>query len=146
MIEKRGNLWDFYKQQNAVICITTNGFVKRNGECVMGRGCALEASKKFPGFSKLLGEWINQNGNYTHFWKEQRLVTFPVKHVWWQPANLDLITQSALRLGYIADELNEFVYYLPRPGCGNGQRNWHTEVKPLLESLKLPDNIIIVTF
>ena len=31
-----------------VIAITTNGFVKATGECVMGRGCALTAKRLYP--------------------------------------------------------------------------------------------------
>ena len=37
MKEIRG---DLFTQEADTICITTNGFVKANGECVMGRGCA----------------------------------------------------------------------------------------------------------
>jgi len=41
MKELRGNL---FHTPCDVICITTNGFVKRNGEAVMGRGCAVQHS------------------------------------------------------------------------------------------------------
>jgi hypothetical protein len=40
-----GNLWEF----DGIIVITTNGFVKRDGTCVMGRGCAKQATIKLPG-------------------------------------------------------------------------------------------------
>lgn len=55
-----GNLWD---QQADAICITTNGFIKSNGECVMGRGCALEAAKRFKQLPTLLANAIKKRGN-----------------------------------------------------------------------------------
>lgn len=145
MREARGNLWDFYKQPNAVVCITTNGFVKQNGECVMGRGCAREASIKFPGLAKRLGDMIKTVGNVLHTFNDERLITFPVKHVWWKPADFELIKQSAEALATEASEHPAMIFYLPRPGCGNGGRNWETEVKPILESVGLPDNVVVVS-
>ncbi len=47
MIEQQINLWDA-DADNVLLCITTNGYVKNNGECVMGRGCALEAKTRWP--------------------------------------------------------------------------------------------------
>lgn len=38
MIEKPGNIWDYYNKDCFVIVITTNGYVKNSGEAVMGRG------------------------------------------------------------------------------------------------------------
>ncbi len=43
MKEDFGDLWDF----DGIIAITTNGFVKKDGSCVMGRGCAKEAALRF---------------------------------------------------------------------------------------------------
>lgn len=78
MKELRGNLFDpsSYLIQNPptrgfiplnkkpdAICITTNGFVKTNGECVMGRGCAKQAANKWPGLATDLGSLIRKNGN-----------------------------------------------------------------------------------
>ena len=36
MKEITGNVWDIFNDYNA-LCILTNGDVKQNGECVMGR-------------------------------------------------------------------------------------------------------------
>lgn len=127
------------------MCITTNGFVKSNGECVMGRGCAKEASTRFKGLAKRLGDLIKTVGNVVHVFNEERLITFPVKHVWWKPADLELIKQSAIVLSNEAKEHPAMTFYLPRPGCGNGGRDWLTEVKPLLESVDLPDNVVVVS-
>jgi hypothetical protein len=38
-------------------CITTNGFVKSNGECVMGRGIARTCRDRFAGLARRLG-WM----------------------------------------------------------------------------------------
>ena len=46
-----------------IICITTNGFVKKDGCAVMGRGCAQEAKNRYPNINKLLGIHINTKGN-----------------------------------------------------------------------------------
>jgi hypothetical protein len=46
-----GDLWGF----GGIIVITTNGFVKRDRTCVMGRGCAKQAAIRFPGLPNKLG-------------------------------------------------------------------------------------------
>ena len=67
MLEVKGNLWTFEYPNTSpdsyVRCITTNGFVKKNGEAVMGRGCAKEACERYPGLAKQLGEKIIKKGN-----------------------------------------------------------------------------------
>ena len=40
MKEVFGDLWEF----DGTIAITTNGYLKRDGTCVMGRGCARQAA------------------------------------------------------------------------------------------------------
>lgn len=76
-----GNL--FEQTDVDAICITTNGFVKKNGECVMGRGCAKEATKRYCGIAKLLGENIKKYGNrpliLSSLSSKPVLVSFPVK-------------------------------------------------------------------
>jgi hypothetical protein len=146
MKEVKGDLWTFQFDDtwlsSYIHCITTNGFVKKNGEAVMGRGCALEACQKYPGLAKRLGAELNKKGN-TIIWLTTGLITFPVKHNWWEKADLDLIKKSADCLAKEADNLRQKWFILPRPGCGNGQRTWE-EVKPLLENL--PDNVLVIDF
>lgn len=146
MLEAQGNLWDFYERPEAVVCITTNGTVKTNGACVMGRGCAKEAMIRFPDLPLGVGAHIKTEGNIPLYCRGWKLFTFPVKHEWWERADLQLIQESAQILANYAKERPALVFYLPRPGCGNGKLDWNTEVKPLLESLDLPDNIVIVSF
>lgn len=64
------------------ICITTNGFVKKDGTCVMGRGIARQAAKRWPDLPKILGNHIKQKGNVVGVLLEEsgtKIVSFPVK-------------------------------------------------------------------
>jgi len=141
MKEVKGNLWTYPSDWR---CITTNGFVKKNGECVMGRGCAKEARDKFPGFSKELGTRIKNEGNHVFVFNDQKLFTFPVKHNWWEIAGLDLIKRSVTELGWYVGAGNpKDTFLMPRPGCGNGGLKWE-DVKPLLQDL--PDNVLVISF
>lgn len=146
MKEITGELWDYYGKPNHVVCITTNATLKKDKSIVMGRGCALEAKRRDPALPYLLGDQVFRHGNVPV------LVTvtgrdlgyfcsFPVKHNYWEVADLELIAQSAAHLKAIADKHPEMMFILPRPGCGNGRRTWE-EVKPLLASL--PDNVWVI--
>lgn len=132
MKEAKGNMWD---ADTNVFVITTNGFVKKNGEAVMGRGCAKEASQFWPEFPIWLGQALKLWGNKLYIWEPEPggiVVTFPVKHNWYDKADIQLIETSAYELRKEANiqEWNKIV--MPRPGCGNGQLNWDN-VKPILE-------------
>lgn len=143
MQEIRGNLWDFHGKENIVICITTNGFVKNNGECVMGRGCAWEAACRNPALPRRLGTFIRENGNIPHMLTAS-IMSFPVKHAWWEKADMDLIAASSRRLREVAEQHPELTYILPRPGCGNGHLNW-VDVRRVIVDI-LPDNVSVITF
>lgn len=150
MTEARGDL--FRLAIGGVLCITTNGFVKANGQCVMGRGCAAEAKSRWPTFPGALGQSIQQYGNKVHHFQYDTgtyvdVVTFPVKHNWWEKADLDLIARSAVQLRAMADgnpRWNDRHVYLPRPGCGNGRLLW-TTVKAVIEPI-FDDRFVIVDF
>lgn len=148
MLETKGNLWDSFLDATV---ITTNGFIKKNGECVMGRGCAKEAAEFNSGLPKMLGDKIKRDGNHVHFfgfnygvdlqYEPFNLITFPVKHNWYEKADIELIERSAKELVEMIDSFDgsENVDYIeinsvamPRPGCGNGQLNWD-DVRPILE-------------
>src|SRR4051812_3283092 len=98
MKEITGNLWDYYGKPNHIVCITTNGMVKRNGKCVMGRGCAFEATQRVPGIASALGNRIQAIGNQNVFLDDYKIMTFPVKHHWKDAADLNLISDSAFML------------------------------------------------
>lgn len=151
MIEVRGNLWTYPAD---VRVITTNGFVKKNGEAVMGKGCALEAAQKWPSLPRDLGTLLKSRGNHVFLLgaptkeKPYALYSFPVKHKWTEKADIDLIRRSANDLLEVLDPLypndEGNVFVLPRPGCGNGQLKWE-DVKPILEPI-LDDRFHVITF
>lgn len=141
MKEIKGNLWDYFEKPNTVIFITTNGFVKNNGEAVMGRGCALEAKVRFPDLPKILGRLIRFHGNKPIALRFG-LWSFPVKHNWWEKADIELIRRSTEVLNKVANNAKDWTFVLPRPGCGNGKLTWG-EVKPILEVL--PDNVLVIS-
>lgn len=144
MIECTGNLWTY---QADFRVITTNGSIRKDGTAVMGRGCAREAATKYPRLAKMLGTRLRMRGNVVHFFSDQDigdrcgLFTFPVKHEWPEPADLELIAQSVEKFTRLL--LGSATYVMPRPGCGNGQLTWE-QVKPLL--VDLPDNVHVIDF
>lgn len=143
MLEIYGNAWELRKQGFS-LCLTTNGARNKLGECVMGRGIALQMKQKCPMFPKLLGDTIAKRGNIVHkfIFGNGIVYSFPVKHHWAQQADINLIQTSCLML-MSKLQPNEKVL-LPRPGCGNGHLNW-TDVKPIIEKL-LDDRVYIVHY
>lgn len=127
------NIWKYHwaSPQHWVV-VSTNGFVKRDGACVMGRGIALEAARKFKALPLVLGGRIKQGGNKVYPLPEYGIITFPVKHNWWEEADLRLIAQSAHELAQLFKPRPDTVV-MPKVGCANGRRTW-AEVKPLLEA------------
>ena len=141
MLEAKGNLWNF----KGIHCITTNGFVNSYGNAVMGRGCAKEASLRYSGLSSKLATRLENGGNHVYCFPEEGLITFPVKHVWWNPADLKLILTSSQELMVLVQRMNlAGQLYLPRPGCGNGNLDWK-DVKPVIEPI-LSDQVTVITF
>ncbi len=62
MLEAQGDIFDLVGQVDA-ICITTNGFIKKNGEAVMGKGCAKQAAQRWPQLPAILGDLVTNRGN-----------------------------------------------------------------------------------
>jgi hypothetical protein len=144
MLEQQIDLWDV---KDGTICITTNGTITKDGRAVMGRGCALEAAKKYPAFPKLFADILKTAGNHVILFQlfiDRDIITFPVKHNWYEKADIELIKKSCLELVDLMQKNSLSKVYLPRPGCGNGHLDWDKDVKPVIKDL-LPDNVIIVS-
>lgn len=142
MLEVKGDLWDY---PSKVKVITTNGSVRKDGACVMGRGVALQAKKCWPEISFLIGSFLKTYGNTPFVLKTKSdltLVTFPVKHEWHNKADINLIYKSAVLIASIAREAGWDKIALPRPGYGNGRLSWK-EVGPILQSV-FDDRFVIV--
>ncbi len=142
MKEIVGDIWDYHRR-GAWIVVPTNGSVKTNGEAVMGRGLALQAKRKYPDVPKKLGESIRVNGNIVCQAPSVGLIFFPVKHKWFEVADLKLIEKSAKELKDAVGNRDETVF-LPRVGCGNGKLDWK-DVKPILEKYLNDDRFVVVS-
>ncbi|MBE0427969.1 MAG: ADP-ribose-binding protein [Nitrospirae bacterium] len=134
MTELKDNIWNY-----RTVAITTNGSVKRDGRLVMGRGVALQAKLKFrkSGLDLKAGQMVREHGNNVHFLgvfhdkkgRQYGIYTFPVKHRWYEKADINLIKRSAKQLYGLRYQFSRI--FIPRPGCGNGGLRWE-ELKPVL--------------
>ena len=131
MMEITGDIWK-YHDAGFPIVITTNGFINKRAECVMGRGVALDMKQRYPEFPGKLATHIRMNGNRVGFFKPYNVFTFPTKHNWYEKSDLVLIEQSALHLSMAVNWLEFDKVYLVRPGCSNGKLQW-PDVKPVIE-------------
>lgn len=129
MVEICGDIWDYLGR--AVIAITTNGLVTRNGAAVFGRGCAGQARQRFPDLALHLGRLLREHGNHVHL-LGNGLVSFPVEESPWSMPDLRLIRNSAVELKAMTEREGWQRIIVPRPGCGGGGLAWR-EVRPLLE-------------
>lgn len=143
MIDTLGDLWAYDAQ---VTAITTNGHVKGNGECVMGRGCALQAKERYPTLPSRLGSLIREHGNrcFKIAQFDKLLLTFPVKHIWNEQADLHLIQKSCGEAMAMADKFAWESIVLPRPGCGNGGLDYAVVRLTLVEHLD--DRFHVITW
>lgn len=143
MEEVKGNLWHYPADFRV---ITTNSYIRGDGRLVMGRGVALQAANKFrkEDLELRLGNLIKREGNNVYCLLDLKLITFPVKHYWWNDADFDLIKKSALQLKRKAEiDYPNSIFVMPRAGCGNGRLSWN-DVKPFLEIL--PDNVKVISY
>lgn len=128
MTETTGNIWEY--RGTAVIAITTNGQVAKNGRAVMGRGVASQAARLIPALPDRLGRCLAEQGNHVHELGDG-IVSFPVEHSPFELPDLQLIGRSARELVALADQRGWPMIVVPRPGCGGGGLSWG-DVRPLL--------------
>lgn len=135
------NIWDYW-EWNYTIVIPTNGYTKRDGSCVMGRGLALQAKERFGGIQYRLGKLIREYGNNVYYLGNNRF-SFPVKDNWYEKAKPSLIMKSAIQLKELVNKVTQrHKVVLPKVGCGNGGLKWQ-EVELILDKY-LDDKFIIV--
>jgi O-acetyl-ADP-ribose deacetylase (regulator of RNase III) len=138
---------DLFEQEADAICITTNGTLRKDGRCVMGKGCALGVVKRFPGIDKILGDRIATAGNHIYCLRMNNaphIYSFPVKHHWAHPADIVLIARSARELLLITRVMGYKNIVIPRPGCGAGGLSWEV-VGPVLQEI-LDDRFKVITW
>ena len=139
-----------------VVCVTTNGFVKKSGEAVMGRGNALAMAQAIPELPKLLGSFIKKYTNRVGFIYNRSVINFPVKPSsgnyddllpyiqkykptdiinipgFWCKADPSIIETSIDQLNDLITKFNLEKVYLPIPGVNNGQLKLE-DIKPILK-------------
>lgn len=125
-----GDLFDYLGKYP--ICIPTNGYVKKNGEGVMGAGVAKQAKELISELPRALGHAILTNGHCTQIiYSDPIVISFPTKPAyfkkgndflpgWYADADINLIENSARELESIATNMNFSVVMMPWPGTGLG--------------------------
>jgi len=135
MQEKIGDIW---KTDCDIICVTTNGVVKSNGELVMGKGIALQAKQRYPKLAYRLGNMVSlyENKPYLIVYDNIKydIISLPTKYHWRDKSDIELIKKS---LEYIKTIIpKNYTIALPRPGCANGGLHWEyvkKEIEPILD-------------
>jgi hypothetical protein len=138
--EAEADLWALHAA-GAVVAVTTNGLVGKDGRARLGRGCARQAGDRFPWFAARLGALITERGHHV-FLVGERLVSFPVEADPFRNPDPRLIARSAAELVALADAEGLAQVVLPRPGCGGGGLSWG-EVSGLLAPV-LDDRFLVV--
>ena len=148
MNEHKGDLFEKIFEPYHQVAISTNGTIKRDGQGVMGRGCARDAVLMYPEFPRVLGNYLRDKGNIPGYVTVgdgsgggKRFLILPVKHNWWERASLELVTLSRNFLRDEAIAHPEVTFHVPRLGCGNGRLSWPSEVEP--EMRFLPQNVVV---
>ena len=138
------DLIDHTYDKPPVLCITTNGDLNKNGDCVMGKGVALQFKNLFPKLPKYIGDLIKQYGNrvfnlglYDYITSSGkhipiRIMTFPTKHHWKEDSDINLIKKSCEEIIQVCDKYNYDTVFLPAPGVNNGRLNYKNTVEPVI--------------
>lgn len=140
------NIFTMPQNQMEAITITTNGMTKKDGTAVMGAGIAKTASLRYPFLAKNLGRNLCKTGNHVYdmgLFDNFHIITFPTKNHWKNPSDIHLIEQSCQELVTIANQLSLNKIYCVPFGCGCGNLDWHTQVKPICDKY-LDDRFIMI--
>jgi hypothetical protein len=127
-----------------------NAYIKNNGKAVMSQGCSLVAKERFKGIDANWGRELEiqgrKRGNYgmikteavgnypSIIWNKRdvTVVAFPTQWHFIEQSDLSLIERSCSVVLAMADRYQWTNIYSPRLGTGQGQRDWATEIKPIL--------------
>lgn len=164
---------DMLQTECDALVITTNGFVKNNGACVMGRGIAKQVADSLPKVPFIIGNLINTLGNNVALLPKIKedipdLIMFPVKpdmiinngsnvvkHCkagigqrvagFLAKADIQIIERSLQQLVKLANKHPEWnTILIPRVGCGAGELDFRI-IKLLMENY-LDDRFICCSF
>lgn len=118
----------------------------------MGAGIAGEASRRDPNLPWIYGQLIKSFGHHVYLinsdsqkYGPKNLLMFPTKNEVWEDSSAKRVIQSCQETIKLADIYGWKTIALPRPGCGLGGLDWHTDLEPTLWQL-LDDRFLIVSF
>jgi len=117
---------------------------------VMGKGIALEFKRLFPEMYRQYRElcelgqfqigtlWLYKSNN-------KWVLNFPTKKHWRNPSRIEYIDAGLQKLADSYAELDIHSIAFPALGCGNGQLDFETQVKPLMEKYlrQLPIEVFV---
>lgn len=154
-----GDIMNYIGKVSAIV-VTTNGFVKNNGECVMGRGIAKAIADKYPNIPEKLGTHIKLKGNIVGVIDtidNTDIISFPVKPIklindgtnivshakkkfdigdtvpgFYAKADLNIITKSSHELNNLIISKDYKHVVAPLFGCGAGELSWKYDVEPII--------------
>ena len=145
MIREHGNMWSIFGSTDYFI-VTTNSYVRGNGQLVMGRGAAFQLKRHFPELPAVAGRVILHLGIYGMIWllrPREVIGLFQVKKHFKDNARIDLIVMATNILRAKARDCPEKRFDMNFPGIGNGHLK-ESDVLPIIEVL--PDNVHIWTY
>jgi len=133
------NLWNEVDHPSLYV-VTTNAFIKKNGDLVMGAGAAQQAVNGLPTIARECAKVITHGETYgfrivrrptdTH----RGFGIFQVKRFWMEDADTKLIEISAGSLIAYAINHSGVSIRMNYPGIGNGKLS-KEEVAPLIDEL-----------
>lgn len=142
MIEIIGDFWEEYgnKEYDAIVC-TINQEINSAGNLIMGKGIALEFKKRYPYLPSLFGERIVKGQVKIPLvihhctepsdllddtpYEDVYIVGLPTKMHWKYDSPEELVIDNCQKLKFIADFMDWTDILMTRPGCGNGNLDWH---------------------
>ena len=145
---KYGNLLEHLDDYRDVF-VTTNSFVKSNGDLVMGRGFAKSLANLYPDLPFYAGSAVDQFPKINcRIYGIIPLVysnigLFQVKDHWQHDAIEPLIALSTYLLSEYANRYPEYQMAVNFPGIGNGKLSPET-VEPIIDTL--PPNVDVWQF
>lgn len=127
-----GDIWSLKDQYDYVVVTTNIGWKgpRSNPTGVMGRGIALQAAQRYPGFQDAWGRHCCEyrEGSEVSCWGTWPLIAFPTKPLnttypnlsWQGNSTMELLHKSMEELLVLIPQLKPGRILLPPIGCGNG--------------------------
>jgi len=142
----RLDFWDVYdvRSDGNMFIIPVNGSINKQHEAVMGRGLAKDAAMRYPTLRAKFGKLLyTAQRHRVHEMVEEQFILFPVKYEWHEPADIRLIAESCRQTSLLSRVRKYKMVYMPHVGCGNGQLDWETKVKRVIEKNMTAPYVII---